>query len=462
MGRDFFTIDSNITIRQSNMEAMLLLLDFEPDEYKNAQENLADALADLGWQVRSVAEDSTSFYMADDGDQDFDWEFFELLTYLLEEGSFYECEGDGNTIEAIYVLDERYEWRTYQIDPENPGERRLLSKQRYKSKAPKILAEAAKTKKAANPSHAGAGFPNIDLSFWQTKNKEWMDERKSDWEKIESEFFKGGGHKSKKGLAIVKRYFLKGSMPDWQKLKDWEDYQRHLDLFYFVWLHPSNDLAVLQSLCNEYVASHFVTDQDIATGINGFLMGGIIGAFRPLIPGTPRYVQTGNSEFYFDVLLGNLKQRPRAYQLRLEKACRSQDIFDIAIMTEWLANDRLDEQAGDFLYQYDRPLEWWYEHCDRSEKFFEKKTNQDMLWNLYLAFYRIVDFPNRENRDPRQDELANKLTRLLDEGDFMPTVKSIWEKTRDGRIVIEAPWEEYPHGDFTITEDGKPLTLVDF
>jgi hypothetical protein len=94
-------------------------------------------------------------------------------------------------------------------------------------------------------------FPDIDSSCWQTKDKAWMEPRKTEWEKIARML---QHHKSAKALTVIKQYYLRGKMPDWEKFIDWDDYRGHLDIICFLWLHPSWDEVVLRLLRDAYIS----------------------------------------------------------------------------------------------------------------------------------------------------------------------------------------------------------------
>jgi hypothetical protein len=91
---------------------------------------------------------------------------------------------------------------------------------------------------------------NFDTSHWKTADKSWMKEREKQWPEIEQMLYTL--NMTKKGRGIVRRYFLKGSLPHWKKLHDWDrdSTVRHLNLLLFLYLHPSlgGDVCV----CGEF------------------------------------------------------------------------------------------------------------------------------------------------------------------------------------------------------------------
>ena len=150
-------------------------------------------------------------------------------------------------------------------------------------------------------------FPAIDTSYWKTDDPLWVKERKNEWSEIEP-MLKHAGQKSKKAITIIKRYFLKGDMPDFIKLKDWGVYERHLDLFCFIWLHPSWDEPLLTELRNTYINSPVIKEADALYGIGSFLSNGKRGASLPYTKdeiGNAIFTD-GHNELLFKVLMGDI------------------------------------------------------------------------------------------------------------------------------------------------------------
>jgi hypothetical protein len=84
----------------------------------------------------------------------------------------------------------------------------------------------------------------LDLSDWQLDSKEFQSKRKEQWPLIEGvldNYFQ----KNKKAINVIKKYYLKGELPDWaawNKTVNFSDISaRSLDLATFLWLHPSSD-----------------------------------------------------------------------------------------------------------------------------------------------------------------------------------------------------------------------------
>ncbi|PAU65360.1 hypothetical protein [Pseudomonas indica] len=113
---------------------------------------------------------------------------------------------------------------------------------------------------------------DFDTSYWRPKDPVWLAAREAQWPVIMELLYLR--NKSKKALGIIKRYFFKGTLPDWAALKNWEHSERHLDLMLFLYLHPSRDHAVLAPLRDAYLQSAYVVPNDIWLGMINLLYFG--------------------------------------------------------------------------------------------------------------------------------------------------------------------------------------------
>ncbi|KZZ41535.1 hypothetical protein A3759_15215 [Thalassolituus sp. HI0120] len=149
-------------------------------------------------------------------------------------------------------------------------------------------------------------FPEIDTRYWKLDDKEWVKNRKQQWKVIEP-MFKDGAHKSKQGIGIIKKYYMKGEMPDFKSLKDWDDFDGHLDLFCFLWLHPSDDKGTLETLRDEYIDYPLVLENDLSRGLNIFLSyATLYSSYSYKDSEVNKVLNTnGNNVFYYNLLFGH-------------------------------------------------------------------------------------------------------------------------------------------------------------
>jgi hypothetical protein len=285
-------------------------------------------------------------------------------------------------------------------------------------------------------------FPQIDTSYWLTEDPEWVAARKEHWLKIEPMLL-GQGQKSKKAITIIKRYFLQGAMPGFEKLKSWKSYERHLDIFCFIWLHPSWDEALLTQLRDAYVSSSLIVENDIIFGLGTFLDSGKIMASQNYTLAEMKDLMhtDGHNELLYEVLMGDLAiaHIPEFHEQICDKP--KERITSIFTMTKWLCDEAANSMMEDCLYQYQQVLEWWYLHCPVEEEFFEKFKYKKKIPVCKKALYRIHHFDIEKEGDTCRTHFVTKMRKMLNERDFIPAFKQMWLDVKAGKIEVENPWE---------------------
>ncbi|GGY51341.1 hypothetical protein GCM10011297_25360 [Bacterioplanes sanyensis] len=289
-------------------------------------------------------------------------------------------------------------------------------------------------------------FPDIDTSHWHLDDKAWQAERKAHWPVIERMC---AWHKSKKGLTAIKQYYLKGKLPDWEKMADWGDMGRHVDLFMFLWLHPSWQPELLQTLYDQYMASDKVKYLDVAQGFSTLIHIATIDACCEHSEESESHViQTdGHNELLFEIMMGNWQQRE--YPLARPCDLGSQMVFQFPqadlfsstnVMSRWLRIANMRPINNDMLYQYDKPLEWWYQSVSaHQEDYFAGKSTQQEI--VLKALWRIHHFDiDREGDSPRTRFLL-KMRAMLDERPFIADFSEMWQAVKAGKVELENPWE---------------------
>lgn len=285
-------------------------------------------------------------------------------------------------------------------------------------------------------------FPEIDTSYWLTDDPQWVAARKEHWLKIEP-MLQGQGQKSKKATTIIKRYFLQGTMPDFEKLKSWKSYERHLDIFCFIWLHPSWDEAVLIQLREDYVRSPLIVENDIVFGLGTFLDSGEVMATQDYTPAEMEDLMhtDGHNQLLYNVLMGDLAiaHIPESNKNVCEKP--KERITSIYTMTEWLCDDAINFIMEDCLYQFPQVLEWWYLHCPSEESFFENPKYKKKIPMCNEALYRIHHFDIEKEGDTCRTHFVKQMRKMLDERNFIPVFKQMWLDVKAGKFKVENPWE---------------------
>jgi hypothetical protein len=283
---------------------------------------------------------------------------------------------------------------------------------------------------------------NIDTSFWKLKDKHWVTERQANWPKIETML---EDYKPRKGISIIKAYYLKGKMPNWQALVEWMNDDRHVDLMVFLWLHPSWDEQVLTELREAYVKSRLVTPSDISKGLGLFLYTQGVSSATPLRRNAARepYLE-GHGEMLFRILFGDLTQKkiildaqgPAGYARTVN--IPQLDLSKVITMAHWLALGELRQPLHrEFLYQYDQPFEWWYESVKNSDYFKKNPSNERMRSIIEQALCQINRFDTEKEGDTCRSQFAHRLRKMFDERPFFEEFKTMWQLVKAGEIEVD-------------------------
>ena len=283
----------------------------------------------------------------------------------------------------------------------------------------------------------------IDTSYWNTKDKAWKAERNAMWPKIDLML---SIHKPRKAINIIKAYYLRGKMPNWKALEEWIDERRHVDLFIFLWLHPSWDEAVLKELRDAYINSKLIIRNDIASGFSLFLASQsiLLAQEREAIEQFECPYIEGHGELMFRIMFGDpietlyeIKDTRKAKLYGRVFKLHEPELTFISTMTRWLIIKKMLPINYDYLYQYDQPLEWWYQCCALREDQFDKAEKS----SFRRALYRIHHFDIEKEGDTNRSRFVHKLRQMLDEREFVAEFKRTWELVKADKIVVDDPWK---------------------
>lgn len=284
---------------------------------------------------------------------------------------------------------------------------------------------------------------NIDTSFWKIKDKEWKAEREASWPRIESML---SGYKKKKGLNVIKAYYLKGKMPNWKAMREWTDETRHVDLFVFLWLHPSWDRQFLKELRDAYVNSSLITRWDLLSGFDTFLDSQTVPPTMPMGPadsGDWPYLN-GHGELLFEVMFDDPVQTE--YELPPLTKFGKKQIVNVKcpglrvllLVTKWLSlSKQLEPLQREFLFQYSRPLDWWYESVKDLQ--FSGLTEFDKIIFPHVkeALAHIHQFDIDKEGDTCRTQFVVRMRKILDERPFFDEFETIWRQVNSGEIRID-------------------------
>lgn len=186
-------------------------------------------------------------------------------------------------------------------------------------------------------------------------------------------------------------------------------------------------------------------DEDILHGIGIFLSYALTGVTQDYNEKDlkDRLDTGGYNELLFNVLLGSLYSKDTVLDEKdiwLKDKFKARP-FSITTMGQWLCNERIHALGEDCLYQYDLPLERWYSSFEGNEEFFKKPKNKLFVKPCKKALWRIHHFDSQKEGDTPRTRCVIKVRKMLDERDFIPEFKQMWEDVKAGKIEIENPWE---------------------
>ena len=326
-------------------------------------------------------------------------------------------------------------------------------------------------------------WDGFDTSHWKTSDKAWMAERKQQWLEIEKLLYVLD--KNKKARSIIKQYFLKGQLPEWKKLHDWNPNSttRHLDLLLFLYLHPSCADAVLRPLRDQFMNNPHARWNDRLIGFNGLWNIGLIepsaGSLRMFriadlekelpqvaasLPPAPepfadcRQIEVhtdGQNERLFNLMWPDITQqtvrlpvtrdtyccRAPRYTLDYEEFPLMEHRFTLEtlwIMSQWLVwPTPLNRGSSDMIFRYEQPMNLWYHHCAQ-EDVPEKPAQREFVM---LAVYRIFHFDvDQEGPDSPRTRFVHRARALLTEREFSASFQALIAAARSGEVVVSEPW----------------------
>lgn len=302
---------------------------------------------------------------------------------------------------------------------------------------------------------------DFDTSYWQPKDPAWMAGRESQWREVEVLLYLL--NKSKKAKGIIKRYFFKGELPSWEKLRDWDSSERHLDLMLFLYLHPSQDDAVLAPLREAYFHSTYVVPDDILVGARQLRSIGLIRSHSmcrddvlkelPHLENTPLFcngdrisllAHTGfNNERLFRLIFVDPDLCIITRSGFRDRELPQHSLLDIWRWSEWLTwkLSLMPREAADMLYQYDYPLDFWYSQCGCDIQRFTRDVRLEAhVSMLLLAFYRFQHFLNEHDEADPRVPFVRKLVQFIDSREFVSPFKRLWEEVKSGEVVVDKIW----------------------
>lgn len=290
----------------------------------------------------------------------------------------------------------------------------------------------------------------IDTSYWLTKDKAWMAEREAQWPNIEKVV---ALNRKKPEVNVIKQYFLRGRMPNWEKYREWDDLHRHLDLNIFLWLHPSTDPEILRPLYRCYMESKLIHPRDVTIGYGSFLSHEFIRA-TSLYKSLEEYPFPFMGEkniILFRILFEDLDYAKATIKYLLgaqeDYKKKARHIFEFLgyhhFLRMWLwLLQRVDSPLTlSCLYQYDDVLEWILMTItpDATKEFFAEIEPKRGLQEYQKALFCIHHFDTEKEGNTCRARAVFKIRKILDEHDFVPEFRQMWEDVKLGKVEVKDP-----------------------
>jgi|GEM_PF-1482146 len=300
----------------------------------------------------------------------------------------------------------------------------------------------------------------IDTSYWLIKDKSWKEARQAKWPAIEKMV---GLDLKRAEVNVVKAYFLRGKMPKWEKYSEIHEGPRPLHLSYFLWLHPSDDPEVLRPLYRRYMESVLIHPEDIIQGYHALLSHELLSALSP-VKSLKEYEYPYMGEkniILFRILFEDISYVKQFMHRLVDKDERfnkhALSLFNTRALTifdylgyihflniwHWLLQKEKSPLMLNSLYQYDEVLEWCLTTLseNKEQELLNGLTYSVNVTNFQKAFYCIYHFDNEKEEDSCRSRALIKVRQLLDEHDFIPEFKQMWEDTKSGKIDVKNPWK---------------------
>jgi len=291
---------------------------------------------------------------------------------------------------------------------------------------------------------------NIDTSFWLTKDKAWMEQRKAQWPEIERVVTLNRKKIETNGL---KQYFLRGKMINWGKYFNWDEaYRPHpLDLTMFLWLHPSNEFNVLKALQKCYMESNLPRPHGNIAGYVSFLEHELMrasGPYKSLAKYPFPYMGEKNI-ILFRVLFNDIEYARdkiggmENYEKNTINPFEDLGYHHFFYMRAWLLQDSKLPLCINQLYQYDEVVEWSLTTLtsNQENQFLDEIENPVGLQRYQKTLFGFHHFDTEKEGNTSRSRFVHNIRKILDEREFLPEFKQMWLDTKAGKIEVKKPWK---------------------
>ena len=289
----------------------------------------------------------------------------------------------------------------------------------------------------------------LDKALWRPRDAKWLKAREKEWAKKEKLL---ANFKSKKGMAIIKRFYLRGTLPDWSKVNarwDEEDLiQRHLDLFTLLWLCPDMPLEALTEVRDSYVQAGFGrVQQDVAAG---FTVWNTLCSYIPCNNGTV-VLEVGSSGRYRTTKMPFSADVKALSSLMCGAVENAQfrfgdDRYDVPVpelgtfahTSRWLRYDELTDYGTQMSLQYDEPFELMREVINAHPD--DVRVTFGSVNSFPWALSRFNHFETGKEGPGVRSDFVKRVRKSLNEDEWPEPVLEMWRKVVEGELKVDKLW----------------------
>ncbi len=429
----FRLLASQLVVPKENLEGLNKQLSCEKKVFKGIPQRVLHCLKQSGWILRDETPKDLFFELSPEAfvaevehpGSRFIYEnmsFYKYGAALRRNGSFLEFQvEEGRNGVQTYRLTIESRQTKYGMRPHFAQQALSHVQDRFYQVCPVLVRDTPK-----DPLQ-------VDSAHWRPQDKAWAKKRAAQWKEVERTL---GREKTKKGMNVVKQYFLKGKLPDWEKLNEsWNDedtHGRHLDLFSLLYCHPVQDYDVLKPLRDAYLAGESFgrSHADVFAGSHTFLALGLRDASRNGKEYGLRKHFICDAEMMTRLMFEGGLHIDNEDTSQSSRRC-GPDIYALTYIESWLALDELNEYGSKMIMQHDLMLELMYENVcvlegrNRREVFLDYRLPH---WERIL--YGLHHYDHAKEGDTVRAQVVRKLTGMLDERDWGGELDELWVRVK--------------------------------
>lgn len=278
----------------------------------------------------------------------------------------------------------------------------------------------------------------IDKDYWRREDEDWLAIREAQWPAARQLL---GFYKPDTAMPVIEDFYPRGKLPSWRTLtRRWREYdetERHLDLFTLLWLHPSNEIEVLRELRDAYWTDGFGrTGYDVKAGFHilthlGIELAAINGEAVIETKDDPPVERPVSLQFDADteVLATVMFEKLRGTDFQFgDSAYRllTPGMNSIVRQTDWLAHDTLTAYGSKMMLQHPEALRFCQIVVRADQKALSRQIKRRKRLVLFLRL--CAGFQSDNPEDAPRVEFVEAVKRGFDEGSWPDELTALWSE----------------------------------